>query len=182
MVRRSRARRSSGPKRDVVWSWNSVGGNTPAASLSVSGLVVASNGFMDPTQSNQSQTPADATLIRTISNYAATTNISPSVQDIAYAGIIAWPVMDNIGPINDFPLPQDGSWDWILRYTFPATNPSGGSDPLFVSYNSLTELYAQSHAMRKMGADLGVILVVQGYDTAALDWQFDFRFAFKLAW
>jgi len=186
-MRSRRTPRRSGPKRDVIWG-NAYGSGTvaPGEAIAVP-LAVSASGFLDPTIQLQARVPTDATLVRLLTNFDAARATSPGDTGICFAGVIAWPVLDNIGPFDSFPLPQDGGWDWIWRYAFTGSGDVSGLVDLNEHWFPNTETDRESHAMRKMGANLGLLLVIDNDvsfigTTQTQVLTFDFRFAFKLPW
>jgi len=123
----------------------------------------------------------DSTLIRTIVNASAAMGLGDSAFTLAWMGIIAWDGTDS-NIIPDFPAPSDGSWDWIWRW--PITfmqNPS--PDRVFVHDEIHVTTFSESRAMRKLGANTGLLFCLENGSAVEDLWvAYDVRNAYKLPW
>jgi len=188
MVRRSlhRSARKSGPRRDVTWGSGRVWGNL--TTNDVAGEIIRPSNAGGPTPDGVSA-PADATLVRTICAFSVQTGVTSS-GDIALPtmGLIAWSLATSSDAPDILPDPNDGTWDWIIRWAMPLANGTE-TDEYFQFFSAAANpMFTESRAMRRYGTDMGLLFVISNGDqgegsvSVPLSFAFDVRYAEKLAW
>jgi len=178
-----RAPRASRPRRDVTWGYATIFAGVAGGAVDRFWVFAPSRADPDPS-GVVPNAPVDITVIRMLPIYQSVRVIaagSPDVQPV-YLGLIAWAGTDAAVAPTDFPLAQDGVWDWMWRAPAFSVVPAGVGGTV-LNQTTPAPVWTDIHSQRKMGEDMGLLLVLDNtLGTADVVVAFDVRYAFKLPW